>query len=118
MAGAGLLAIAAIPFLPQSFTERMETIRDHKSDQSASTRVAVWAWTWEYAKENPLGGGFNAYIQNHVRVERTASEYDPDAPQEAEPTVYEEHSRAYHSSYFEMRSEEHTSELQSLMRIS
>src|SRR3546814_12545503 len=84
----------------------METIRDHKSDQSASTRVAVWAWTWEYAKENPLGGGFNAYIQNHVRVERTASEYDPDAPQEAEPTVYEEHSRAYHSSYFEMLGEQ------------
>src|SRR3546814_9497185 len=31
MAGAGLLAIAALPFLPQSFTERMETIRDRKS---------------------------------------------------------------------------------------
>src|SRR3546814_20714271 len=83
----------------------METIRDHKSDQSASTRVAVWAWTWEYAKENPLGGGFNAYIQNHVRVERAASEYDPNAPQNDEPTVYEEHSRAYHSSYFEMLGE-------------
>ncbi|MEQ8311290.1 MAG: putative O-glycosylation ligase, exosortase A system-associated [Sphingopyxis sp.] len=106
IAGAGLLTVAAIPFLPQSFTDRMETIRDHRADQSASTRVAVWQWTWEYAKENPFGGGFEAYIQNSVRVERAASDYDPDAPQEAGPTVYEEHSRAYHSSYFEMLGEQ------------
>lgn len=106
IAGAGLLAVATIPFLPQSFTERMETIRDHKSDQSASTRVAVWAWTWEFAKENPFGGGFEAYIQNHVRVEKAASAYDPNAPQNSEATVYEEASRAYHSSYFEMLGEQ------------
>jgi probable O-glycosylation ligase (exosortase A-associated) len=106
VAGAGLLAVAAIPFLPQSFTQRMETIRDHKSDQSASTRVAVWMWTWEYAKENPFGGGFEAYIQNSVRVEKAASAYDPNAPQNSEATVYEEHSRAYHSSYFEMLGEQ------------
>ncbi len=106
IAGAGLLTVAAIPFLPQSFTDRMETIRDHRADQSASTRVAVWQWTWDYAKENPFGGGFEAYIQNSVRVERAAGDYDPDAPQEAGPTVYEEHSRAYHSSYFEMLGEQ------------
>ncbi|OWQ97920.1 putative O-glycosylation ligase, exosortase A system-associated [Sphingopyxis witflariensis] len=106
IAGAGLLAVAAIPFLPQSFTQRMETIRDHKSDQSASTRVAVWAWTWDYAKENPLGGGFEAYLQNHVRVEKAASSYNPNAPQDSEAIVYEEKSRAYHSSYFEMLGEQ------------
>ncbi|MBL0769874.1 putative O-glycosylation ligase, exosortase A system-associated [Sphingopyxis sp. XHP0097] len=106
MAGAGLLALAAIPFLPQSFTERMETIQGYKSDQSASTRVAVWAWTWDYAKENPFGGGFEAYIQNDLRVETTGSGYDPDKPQDATPTVHEEKSRAYHSSYFEMLGEQ------------
>lgn len=105
-AGAALLAVASIPFLPQSFTERMETIQNHKSDQSASTRVAVWKWTWEFAKTNPFGGGFEAYIQNSVRVEKAASEYDPDKPEEAGPTVYEEKSRAYHSSYFEMLGEQ------------
>lgn len=106
IAGAGLLAVIAVPFLPQSFTERMDTIRDHKSDQSASTRVAVWKWTWDYAKDNPFGGGFNAYIQNHVRVEKAAGAYDPNAPQDAEASVYEEQSRAYHSSYFEMLGEQ------------
>ena len=106
MAGAGLLALAAIPFLPQSFTERMETIEGYKADQSASTRVAVWKWTWDYAKENPFGGGFDAYIQNHVRVVKAATDYDPDNPQDVGPSVYEEKSRAYHSSYFEMLGEQ------------
>lgn len=100
IAGAGLLAVAAIPFLPQSYTDRMETIRGYKSDQSASTRVAVWAWTWDYAKDNPMGGGFNAFLQNRVRVEKEASRPDEVA------SVYEEESRAYHSSYFEMLGEQ------------
>jgi probable O-glycosylation ligase (exosortase A-associated) len=106
IAAAGLIAIAAIPFLPQSFTERMETIQGYKSDQSASTRVAVWAWTWDYAKEHPFGGGFEAYIQNRLRVETTGSGYDPDNPQNADATVHDEQSRAYHSSYFEMLGEQ------------
>src|SRR3546814_18227972 len=63
-------------------------------------------WTWDYAKENPFGGGFDAYIQNHVRVVKAATAYDPDNPQEAEPSVYEEKSRAYHSSYFVMLGEQ------------
>lgn len=100
IAAAGLLAVTAIPFLPQSYTERMGTIRSYKSDQSASTRVAVWAWTWEYAKDNPMGGGFNAFLQNRVRVEKAAGN-----PQET-ASVYEEESRAYHSSYFEMLGEQ------------
>src|SRR3546814_13097084 len=106
MIGAGLLAVASIPLRPQSSTERMETIESYKADQSASTRVAVWQWTWDYAKENPFGGGFDAYIQNHVRVVKAATAYDPDNPPEAEPSVYEEKSRAYHSSYFEMLGEQ------------
>ena len=104
--GAGLVVVAALPLLPQSYTERMETIRGYKSDQSASTRVAVWQWTWDYAKEHPFGGGFEAYIQNHVRVETQGAAYDPNRPQDADPTVYEEKSRAYHSSYFEMLGEQ------------
>ncbi|MDZ3830313.1 MAG: putative O-glycosylation ligase, exosortase A system-associated [Sphingopyxis sp.] len=104
--GAALLAVAAVPFLPESYTNRMETIRGYKSDQSASTRVAVWAWTWDYAKENPFGGGFNAYIQNRLRVETEASTSGSADPGAAGPTVHDEQSRAYHSSYFEMLGEQ------------
>ncbi|MGB3846950.1 MAG: putative O-glycosylation ligase, exosortase A system-associated [Sphingopyxis sp.] len=107
IAGASALALAAVPFLPQSFTQRMETIQGYKSDQSASTRVAVWAWTWDYAKDNPFGGGFQAYLQNSLRVETTGSStYDPDQPQQSESTIHDEKARAYHSSYFEMLGEQ------------
>lgn len=99
--GAALLAIVAVPFLPDSYTARMETIRDHRADQSASTRVAVWAWTWDYAKNHPFGGGFDAYRQNEIRVDKLATD---DAS--AAPETYEESARAYHSSYFEMLGEQ------------
>jgi hypothetical protein len=50
-AGLGALAlVAAVPFLPQSFLERMGTISNYQGDESASTRVAVWMWTLDYAK--------------------------------------------------------------------
>lgn len=105
MAGAAMLVVAAIPFLPQSYTQRMETLQDYQADQSASTRVAVWAWTWEYAKENPFGGGFQAYIQNRLRVETKASDAGS-GPAESGPLVHDEQARAYHSAYFEMLGEQ------------
>lgn len=106
IAGAGLLAAAAIPFLPQSYTQRMETIQGYKADESASTRVAVWAWTWEFAKERPFGGGFQSYLQNHVRVERQGTAFDPANPLSTETSTYEDNARAFHSSYFEMLGEQ------------
>ena len=66
---AGVLALAAIPFLPSAFTERMETIKTYKADTSASTRLEVWKWTIAYAKDHPFGGGFEAYRQNKIRYD-------------------------------------------------
>lgn len=106
LAAAGMLAVASIPFLPQEFTERMSTIRDHRSDESASTRVAVWKWTWEFAKDNPFGGGFDSYRQNEVRVEMSATKFDPDRPDQTAPTTYTDNARAFHNSYFEMLGEQ------------
>src|SRR5690606_34578293 len=61
---AAMALVAAIPFLPQSFTERMGTITEYQGDESASTRVQVWMWTLDYVKEHPFGGGFDAYLGN------------------------------------------------------
>ena len=68
----GCLGLAAIPFLPSSFTERMGTIKTYKADASASTRLAVWQWTMDYAKTHPMGGGFDpaaAYRQRQADFE-------------------------------------------------
>ena len=99
VAGMLLMGVAAVPLLPSSFTQRMDTIQTHDSDESASTRLAVWAWTIDYAKAHPFGGGFNAFLQNHVRYELGGSGKDGGR-------VAEDKARAYHSAYFEMLGEQ------------
>jgi probable O-glycosylation ligase (exosortase A-associated) len=105
---AGLLGIAglmAIPFLPSTFTNRMDTIQNYQADQSASTRIAVWKWTWDYVQDHPLGGGFEAYRQNSLRYD--AKKVEGDGPvQEVQRQVVTDEGRAYHSSYFEMLGEQ------------
>lgn len=105
-AGVAALALfAAIPFLPQSFTERMGTITNHQEDESASTRIAVWRWTLEYVREKPLGGGFDAYRSNSFTYRMPVSEGTPENRRIRYQEVTDE-ARAYHSSYFEVLGEQ------------
>jgi probable O-glycosylation ligase (exosortase A-associated) len=97
--------LLAVPFLPQSFTARMNTIENHKGDQSANTRLAVWGWTLGYVKDHPLGGGFEIYIGNTLRFE-TVNTQTAGSTTLVETTVVEDSGRAFHSSYFEMLGEQ------------
>lgn len=102
--GIAFVGMIAVPFLPASFTERADTLKNYKADESASTRVAVWAWTWEYVQDHPLGGGFDVYRQNHIRYDIANS---GDASSEtSEPKEIVDQGRAFHSSYFEMLGEQ------------
>jgi len=105
MAAGGVLMMAAVPFLPQSFTERMSTIRGHQGDESASTRVAVWEWTINYAKSKPLGGGFDAYRGNSFTYNARAV-VDEGGVSSVRMQSVTDQARAYHSSYFEMLGEQ------------
>lgn len=102
---AGVLAVSAVPFLPDSFSQRMDTIKNYKADSSASTRIEVWKWTWDYVKEHPFGGGFNAYLQNKIRYEAVAVE-EAGSVATHEETLILDKARAYHSAYFEMLGEQ------------
>ena len=98
-----LLALCAVPFLPSAFTERMNTIKSYQADESASTRLAVWQWTWDYAKTHPFGGGFEAYRQNHIRYDLIDTGGKASGP--VDKTEMDK-ARAYHSAYFEMLGEQ------------
>ena len=100
-----VLALIAVPLLPDSFTKRMSTIENHQSDQSAATRVAVWSWTLDYVKDHPLGGGFAAYLSNRVHVELKGQSGDGNNVSVATQDAFDK-ARAYHSSYFEMLGEQ------------
>jgi probable O-glycosylation ligase (exosortase A-associated) len=97
--------VVAVPFLPQSYLDRMSTIEGHSSDQSASTRVAVWMWTLDYVKTHPLGGGFDAYRSNSFTYQMPRITGTPGNEQTTMVTVTDK-ARAYHSSYFEMLGEQ------------
>ncbi len=101
----GIVGLAAIPFLPSSFTQRMETIKTYQADASASTRIAVWQWTIQYAKDNPFGGGFEAYRQNRIRYDKVKIEGEAGNTTVARQLEVDK-GRAYHSAYFEMLGEQ------------
>ena len=94
-----------MPFLPASFTDRMSTIKSHDADDSASTRLAVWQWTIDYARAHPFGGGFEAYRGNRIRYEIKRTDGAGPAPAVADQAVTDK-ARGYHSAYFEMLGEQ------------
>ncbi len=105
IAGAGVLGMTALPFLPQSYYDRMATIAAPGGDESASTRVAVWEWTIDYVAEKPQGGGFDAYRGNRFAYVMPVKEVDGNTTSVTYRQVVDE-GRAFHSSIFEMLGEQ------------
>ncbi|MEG3083493.1 putative O-glycosylation ligase, exosortase A system-associated [Sphingomonas sp. PB2P12] len=103
LAGIATLGLAAVPFLPSTFTNRMNTIKTYQADESASTRLAVWKWTIDYAKDHPFGGGFNAFLGNRIRYDLKTAEGGAIT---GGSKVEVDKARAYHSAYFEMLGEQ------------
>lgn len=103
--GAGVLGLTALPFLPQSYYQRMATIFEPDEDESASTRVAVWEWTMQYVETRPLGGGFDAYRSNKFTYTMPVKKTDGNTTT-IEYMEVEDKARAFHSSIFEMLGEQ------------
>ncbi len=103
--GGLLLCVAAFPFLPQSYADRMATMLTAEEDESASTRVAVWEWTLDYVEEKPLGGGFEAYRANSFTYRMPQTTGSGNMTSTSYEKVTDE-GRAYHSAIFEMLGEQ------------
>ncbi len=101
-AGVIAAAIVALPFVPQSFIDRAETITRPETDVSASSRLAVWKWTLDFAREHPFGGGFRVFRINEI--EFTVAERDENGNIIGYRQVTDQ-SRGFHSSYFEVLGE-------------
>ena len=62
--GLAIIALAplALGFMPENWTNRMETIQTYKEDASAMGRVNTWWMLFNLANDRPLvGGGFEPY---------------------------------------------------------
>jgi probable O-glycosylation ligase (exosortase A-associated) len=100
-----VLGLVSLPLLPKSFTARMGTINNYQADSSASTRIAVWKWTWAFAQDHPFGGGFEAYRQNKIHYE-AKNTTETGSSVDVQQTTIVDAGRAFHSSYFEMLGEQ------------
>jgi probable O-glycosylation ligase (exosortase A-associated) len=105
IAGAGVLGLTALPFLPQTYYDRMATIFEPSGDESASTRVAVWEWTLDYVKEKPLGGGFDSYRSNSFTYVMPVKTVEGNTTS-VEYREVTDKARAFHSSVFEVLGEQ------------
>lgn len=105
IAAAGVLGFAALPFLPQSYYDRMATITQPSGDESASTRVRVWEWTLDYVADNPLGGGFDSYRSNAFTYTMPVKEEVGNVTSIEYREVTDE-ARAFHSAIFELLGEQ------------
>jgi putative inorganic carbon (HCO3(-)) transporter len=55
----GTVLVAAILFMPESWSDRMWTIQTYDQDNSAMSRIYAWKTMWNVALHRPLvGGGF------------------------------------------------------------
>jgi putative inorganic carbon (HCO3(-)) transporter len=88
-------ATVLLPMVTSSaWQARMNTIETYDSDSSAAGRLAVWAWTVDYVKSHPFGGGFNVFLINSY------SYHIPGSDQ-----VINIKGKAFHSIYFEVLGE-------------
>ena len=55
-----LVAIPLVAFMPDTWTDRMSTIRTFEEDKSAMSRISAWWNAWNLAFHYPFGVGFNA----------------------------------------------------------
>lgn len=56
-----LLGMVMIAFMPDSWDTRMRTMQTYQEDGSAMGRINAWWMTYNLAKANFLGGGFDIY---------------------------------------------------------
>jgi putative inorganic carbon (HCO3(-)) transporter len=88
------LGAAILIYSGSSALDSRASIGDYQADSSAYVRILVWKWTLEFVSTHPMGGGFVAYVVNHV-----------DVPGSGEIPAHTEFGRAFHSSYFEVLGE-------------
>ena len=83
--------LAGIAFMPENWTQRMETIQTYEKDASAMQRINIWRFAVTYAVDHPvMGGGYDIFFH---------------APSYDDYDVPKAHRRAVHSNYFQVLAE-------------
>jgi probable O-glycosylation ligase (exosortase A-associated) len=93
---AGLAGLMLLGFAPDSYKDRIRSIRDYEDDGSAVGRLMAWKIAGNMIRANPVFGvGFDRFKSNY-------NMYDPNRPRDA---VGNEGARVAHNSYLQIWAE-------------
>jgi len=86
------MALIGLWFVPESWVDRMESIKNYHEDESAMGRINAWTFAVKVALDKPVtGGGFNVQFDESYYMQLV-----PDAKK----------NRNFHSVYFEVLGEQ------------
>ncbi len=90
----GIFILVFIPlfltFMPQTWHDRMDSIKNYEQDESAMERINAWGYAINFARDNPVfGGGFDSFTEEQFKT------YAPDP----------DNFNGAHSIYFEVLGE-------------
>lgn len=57
----GIVSVVLISFMPDTWSERMNTVKTYDQDASAMGRINAWTLCWNIATSRLVGGGFDIY---------------------------------------------------------
>ncbi|MDQ2694040.1 MAG: putative O-glycosylation ligase, exosortase A system-associated [Pseudomonadota bacterium] len=59
------VVLVILPFMPDSWYQRVETIKDFRTDPSVAGRFNAWSFAWNIAQERPIaGGGYGVFSKS------------------------------------------------------
>jgi len=92
------IAAGVWAYAPQSWVERVKTIDQYQTDESANNRFAAWRTSWNLALDRPLvGGGFSAIETDKVDFRYNKVDWRATLSQQEKSRA-----RAAHSIYFQV----------------
>jgi len=95
------IVVIGINVLPSQWFDRMETINTYEEDASANQRLEAWRFSFNMAKANFLGGGFNCFSPEQYYLYSPVP--DINIKKEADGQLV---ANTAHSIYFEVMAEQ------------
>jgi probable O-glycosylation ligase (exosortase A-associated) len=74
--GVVVVGVAVYSVMPQSWTDRLNTIHTYEQDDSAMKRINAWQFAWNYTSAHPVFGGGMGVFSSREAYQTYAPRFD------------------------------------------
>ena len=75
----GFIVLVVVPFMPETWFERMQSIRNYEQDHSAQGRINAWRMAFNLASARIFGGGYETFQSAQFAKYAPTTAYQADA---------------------------------------